>query len=168
MHCLRKEQIASWLTKHSLPADPYNEYAGSLPLYLQFHAPKRFRPIEAFTREFSALAAPHDEVLVSVIDTIAPWNLELRMFNRLRPESAPDLLEAPGHLFARDEVEDMIAMFSLTVALEWKAYLYIPERHLILYNWEGEIFDFWTTNESASMCVRALLQDFQLNETEKA
>lgn len=155
-----------WLEPYGLPVDPYAESdVARLPFYLQFHAPKRFRPVEAFARELAALASPDDEFLVSITDTIMPWDFELRMFDRLRPAGAPSLLEAPGHLFSRDEVGDMISMFSLSVALEWKAYLHVPKMRSILHNWEGEIFDFWSGTEAVFEAVSSLLVGFKLDET---
>lgn len=55
-----------------------------------------------------------------------------------------------------------ISLFSLSIAFEWSTCLYSPVNRSTLYNWEGEILDFWTDSEEALAEMRRLVEEFGL------
>jgi hypothetical protein len=139
----------------------------SFEFSLQFYAPKTFRSTECFTEGLLGFAGGNGNVMMTVIDTVSPYDYEERLFNRLRfPEGQPtSIVETPVHLFASEELRDLIPIFSLTVGWQWQAYLHMPASRSILLNWEGEIFDFWTDEQSVFSGVAGMLETFGLRET---
>jgi hypothetical protein len=75
------------------------------------------------------------------------------------------LIDAAGHLFPTDEKDDLVGLFSLTVAYYWSAYLYFPSSKTTLFNWEGEIFDFWTDDPNCYAKLLELQKSFHLKKT---
>jgi hypothetical protein len=86
---------------------------------------------------------------------------------RLAQGDARKLIEAPGHCLGSDESEPGIALFSLSASYAWSSYLYSPIHRSTLYNWEGEIFDYWTDSIEALEEMKLLLTQFDLEETTK-
>lgn len=167
MHLLETTQQARWLAERNLPVEPYEKGSYDLEFYLQFHVPKSFRGIEYFTKGVIECAGKGGQLLVTVTDTVMAEPFETRLFERLRTPNMESkrLIDQPAHLFDHEEDEDVIAMFSLTVALEWKAYLHFPASRSVLYNWEGEIFDFWSADYEVFKNLSQLVQAFELKKT---
>lgn len=94
-----------------------------------------------------------------------PYEMKIIDFARSAHGEKRPLTDAAGHIFSLDEKHDLIALFSLTVAYDWKAYLYFPSSKTTLYNWEGEIFDFWTDDKSRYNKLLELQKAFYLNNT---
>ena len=47
---------------------------------------------------------------------------------------------------------------------EWSSYLY-STGGVTLYNWEGEVYDFWADDEAALLKMKDLIATFELVET---
>jgi hypothetical protein len=168
MRCLNGEESAEWLRRHGLPPAPYDAPGEhDLQHYLQFYPPTRLRAAEEFTNRLLHLTETTDEVLISVMNTIYHEDFELRLFDRLRPAGEENVWERPGNLFSRDELRDASTMLSLTAAFEWSVYMHMPQTRSILYNWEGTIFDFWTSDPAIHQAVLEMLAVFELGQTEK-
>ena len=170
MRILSLTEHAAWMAAHKLPAKPYEHGGEAFESFLQFHAPKTFRSIECFTEALLDYAGTGGEAMVTIVDTVNPYDYEERLFNRLRfpggePKSIP---EAPAHLFDANELADLIPIFSLTVGWQWQAYLHMPRSRTVLHNWEGELFDLWTDDRAVLTGLRGMLETFGLGETEPA
>ena len=155
---------------HSLPDSPYEHGGEAFKFFLQFHAPKTLRSTECFTEALLDCAGTGGEVMMTVVDTESPYEYEERLFNRLRfPLGEPkSIMEAPAHLFAANQLADLIPIFSLTVGWQWEAYLHMARSRTVLLNWEGEIFDFWTDDDPVFSGLVGMLKTFGLNETQPA
>jgi len=107
--------------------------------------------------------------MLTVVDTEMPYDYEERLFNRLRfPASEPKaILDSPAHLFDREELRDVIPMFSLTVGWQWESYLHMPGSRTVLLNWEGDIFDVWTDDRSVASGISDMLKTFNLEQVER-
>ena len=77
------------------------------------------------------------------------------------------LIDAPGHILTSGQKEIGISLFSLSVSFAWSSYLYSAQKHSTLFNWEGDVFDFWTDSEQALEEMRLMLNQFDLTETNK-
>ena len=170
MRILKQAEQLAWLAERRLAANPIESGGDGIEFYLQFYPPKQLRAIEAFTHTFLATAGARSEVMMTITDTENPEDYELRLFDRLRfPSGDPkSIFEAPVHLFGAEEHEDLIPMFSLTVAFQWEAYLHILMSKTILLNWESDIFDLWTDDRSVFASVSDMLRTFCLSETNSA
>lgn len=169
MRILSLSEQAAWMARRGLPANPYQCDGEKFEFYLQFYAPKSLRSTECFTEGVLNFGGSGDEIMMTVVDTENPYDYEERLFNRLRfPASEPKaILESPAHLFDRDELGDVIPMFSLTVGWQWESYLHIPGSGTVLLNWEGDIFDVWTHEQSVFLGISDMLKAFGLEPVEQ-
>jgi hypothetical protein len=75
--------------------------------------------------------------------------------------------EAGGCLFAFEEKSKAIGLFSLFTSFRWQSYLYGEPDQTVLFNWEGDILDTWTSagfrhkaiDELASLCKLQRVSD---------
>jgi len=170
MRVLALTEQARWLQSQTLPADPYKSGGETFEFYLQFYPPKHLGGVECFTEALIGYAAEGGETMMTVMDTECPREYDVRLFDRLRFQvgESKTIYEAPAHLFAAEELQDLIPMFALTVAWQWEAYLHMPRTRTILLNWEGDIFDMWTDDHSVFMGVSEMLKTFGLSEVATA
>ncbi len=169
MKCFTPDEELAWLAEHHIQAAPYEHGGQCFAFYLQFYSPKSFRGVAAFTQNVLSAICEGGETLLSIADTEQPKSYELRLIERLRSASqeSRSIGKAPGHLFSSAEEDDAVAMFSLTVAMGWEAYLYMPKTSSVVFNWEGDILDFWTSKRSVFEEVTRLIAVFGLQETLK-
>lgn len=170
MRVLALTEQARWLQSHALPVDPYKCGGEAFKFFLQFYPPKHLGGVECFTEALIGYAGVGGEMMMTVMDTECPREYDERLFDKLRfpVGESKTIYEAPAHLFAVEELQDLIPMFSLTVAWQWEAYLHMAHTRTILLNWEGDIFDMWTDDHSVFMGVSEMLKTFGLSETETA
>ena len=166
MRCLTDNEVSDWLLAHSIPKDPYR--GASTPAnYVQFYAPSTHRHLDAFVRNYSLVIIPDSESMVHMTD----WSLyqpsEMIAIMGIRSSCDENrwLIHAPGHLLAPEEAETGIALFSLSASFAWSSYLYCPKNRSTLYNWEGDIFDFWTDCDATMEEMMFLLAQSDLAET---
>ncbi len=166
MHCTTNKEVSDWLSNHSLPEDPYRQ-GSQAEHYLQFHSPSTHCKLDAFARRYYANIIPHGESLIHMSDW-SPYELsQIITMEGIRAAQSErrNLIDAPGHHLSPAESEIGVALFSLSTSFEWSSYIYCPKHRSTLYNWEGEIFDFWTDSDSALQELKMMLEDFELSET---
>lgn len=169
MRCLNHSEVSGWLLDNELPEDPYRGEAAP-DHYLQFSVPERFLVLEAFVREFYGKIIPEAESLIHFTD----WGLyqESQMVAiagiRAGAGELRALREAPGHVLPATSGEAGVALFSLATAFAWSGYLYCPLDRTVLFNWEGESFDFWTDSDRRREETKLLVKEFELEETTDA
>lgn len=167
MKCLTENEISQWLDQRGIVGDPYVKSHSAV--YLQFDAPKKHQAIEAFIRRYYDLIVRSTDTLLHITD----WGLYTKsemipvMGIRSLHSEARLLIDAPGHLLDSAEAETAISLMALTTSFAWSSYLYCPTNRSTLYNWEGDIFDFWTDDPSQMAILKGILQDFDLQETAK-
>ncbi len=166
MHCLLKSETFDWLLKKGVPEDPYHGDT-SPRYYLQFHAPAEYRRLDAFSRQYFCKIIPDAESLVHITDWVFYTESEMIAIDAIRKvhQETRRLIDAPGHCIAAEESELGISLFSLSASFAWKSYLYCPHQRSTLYNWDGEIFDFWTDGEAEFEEMKSMLLEFKLLET---
>lgn len=169
MKCLSDREVSGWLLDHELPEDPYRGEAAP-DHYLQFSVPKRFLALEAFVRQFYSRIVPEADSLIHFTD----WGLyqESQMIAvagiRVGAGEPRALREAPGQVLPVGSGEVGVALFSLATAFAWSCYLYCPLERTILYNWEGELLDFWTDSNLKHEELKTILKQFGIEETTDA
>jgi hypothetical protein len=84
MRILSLTEQASWVASHRLPARPYEAGGEAFAFFLQFYAPKSLRSIECFTEALLGCAGESRDVMMTVVDTVMPYDYEERLFERLR------------------------------------------------------------------------------------
>ena len=164
MNCLTQSEIERWLSDHSVTSAPYDS-AESPTHYLQLPVPKRPLTNASFIRQFLKLT--HGEILVHVTAWPTFEPSEMAVIDALRRiwSESRNLVEAAGHLIPSDNPELAIALFGHTANLEWNAYLYLPRDQATLYNWEGELYDFWSNDKSTHIKLTQLVYEFGLAPT---
>ena len=166
MRCATDSEISDWLEERSLVKDPYR--GGSSPdFYLQFYVPTKHRCLDFFTRDYYLGIIPESESLIHMTDWPLYQPSEMMAVTGIRSSQGDDrlLINAPGHCLTPEEMEIGVALFSISASFEWNADLYSPVHRSTLYNWEGEIFDFWTDSETAFTKMKLILERFELPET---
>jgi hypothetical protein len=168
MKCITESQIDDWLHQRSIRKDPY--YGDASPaFYLQFYAPANHRRIDAFVRHYYDRIVPEVDSLIHMTDWELYHESEMIAIVGIRSSRGEDrmLIDVPGHILPSREKEIGVSLFSLSASFAWSSYLYSPRGHSTLFNWEGEIFDFWTDSEQAVSEMRLMLTQFDLTETNK-
>ena len=152
-----------------VPEDPYRSRGGS-GHYLQFCAPPEHRRTEAFIRMFCHEIVPDSQLLIHITDWVFYTPSEMLVMDALRGShnEGRRLIDAPGHLVDRSESDLGIAIFSLSTSFAWKSYLYSPHLRTTLYNWDGEVFDFWTSGIQEYRTMQSLLSRFAFTKTTEA
>lgn len=163
MRILTPEQITNWISLHNQIEDPY--LGEEQPLFrIQCYAPRNYTAIESFVEVFCDQIITSGDLLCHITDdspTKPSRNIVLDDIRKNLYETRP-LQDAPGLLAERNEMWNIIAIFSLICCFEWKGYLYGCHNQLILYNWEGEIFDIWTNSEIKHNEILDVVKSFQL------
>ena len=160
MKILSSENISKWLSNVGQIEDPHYAHEDDQPrFHIQFYAPKQHREIEFFVRRFLNEIviegdllfqfidwSPYDESVAFIIETV--WDAI---------GNTRQIKEAPGCSFPWEERERAIALFSIATSFGWQCYIYSTQHQLILFNWEGEIFDAWTCSPEKLDQIRQLI-----------
>ncbi|WP_035611946.1 hypothetical protein [Haloferula sp. BvORR071] len=144
MLILTDEEIARWLEQHSIQANPYSRN------YHLFGGGYQQRPIPesgsrvAFSESLIRAEAGFSSALLHFTDWSGYRPEDMAAICAIRAEQGEQrwLIEAPGHLFVRDQADELIRMFGLAMEFGWTAYLYF-ETELTYLAWEGELLDEW-------------------------
>lgn len=169
MKCVSDREVSGWLLDHGLPEDPYRGEAAP-DHYLQFSVPKSFLALEAFVRQFYSRLIPEAESLIHLTDWGLYQESQMVAVAGIRAGAGEHraLRESPGHVLPSSSGEVGVALFSLATAFAWSSYLYCPSNRTILYNWEGELLDFWTDSDLKNEEMRTLLKELEIEETSDA
>jgi hypothetical protein len=166
--CLTSEEASRWLQDRGQIEDPYTgEYEPEF--HLIFEAPGSYGQTDAFVEWFLKEVALADPVLLVVTDSNQFGHPSQDViYDALRcslGETRP-FDDAPAYLIPLAEQDFAVALFSLATTFGWKCFLYGGHDHLALYNWEGEIFDLWTSSSQVLEAVRTMINQFGFPEME--
>jgi hypothetical protein len=167
MQTLGDTEIKTWLRDRGLTAILDHSSESSNQLYLQFRAPVAHRHTEAFIRCLLEMTMPCANALIHISDWPLYQPSEMLTIQALRATCGENrrLIDSPWHVIPSTEAELGISLFSLTVSYQWNAWLYLQNGATTLYNWEGELFDFWTTDRETYTKLANLVRDFNLATT---
>jgi hypothetical protein len=164
MKCITVMEQQAWLSRKKMLEQPYR--SNQAPKHhIQFQPPKHLRAVEAFTHNLTELFLVNHEALLSVTDWALYQPYEMRLFESVRRVHGEErsLIAAPGHLLRAIEKDDLIGLFSLSVAFEWTSYLYFLDARVTLLNWEGAIFNLWAQDAQRLQAASKLLGAFSLD-----
>ncbi len=166
MRCVTESEVTKWLSERSIPNAPYQGDATPRH-YLQFFAPSTYRQQDALARHYYEQIIPDSDSLIHMRDWSLYQQSEMIAISGLRSSCGEDrmLIDSPGHTLAPSEKEIGISLFALSTSFAWSSYVYSPHHCSTLYNWEGEIFDFWTDSAEAVSEMKVILKQFDLPET---
>jgi hypothetical protein len=167
MQGLTPGQITAWLSSHGQIEDPY--LSDRQPLFrVQCYAPRAYQATECFVEVICDQLMNEGELLVHITDAFPSKPCRDLMTTALRREFGEErsIEDAPGFLAQRSEMWHAVALFSLCCCFEWKGYVYGIQNQMTLYNWEGEILDFWTDSEIKRDQFREIMRNFKLEEVE--
>ena len=161
MICFTRDETADWLARYDVTPSPYGK-SKQPAHYIQFRLPPRSIANFAFIRSFLKLT--DGEVLVDVTDWPLYEPAEMVVVDSLRREHGEqrNLIDAPGHALLREESELAIAIYGSAGNFQWNSYLYLPNDLATLYNWEGDLYDFWTKDLERLREMQNLVDDFDL------
>ncbi|WP_018970408.1 hypothetical protein [Rubritalea marina] len=166
MRCVTESEITEWLRERSIPKDPYHGDAAPRH-YLQFYAPSTYQQQDALARHYYERIIPDSDSLIHMTDWSLYQQSEMIAIAGIRSSRGEDrmLIDSPGHTLMPSEKEIGISLFALSASFAWSSYVYSSLYRSTLYNWEGEIFDFWTDSAETVSEVKLILKQFDLSET---
>jgi hypothetical protein len=166
MKCIDENQIAEWLHQRSIHKDPYHGDAAPA-FYLQFYAPKGNSLIDGLIRHYYDQILHRADSMIHMTDWETIEQSQMMTISKIRSSHGEErcLIDAPGHILTWKEKELGISLFHLSASFGWSSYLYSPQDHSTLFNWEGEIFDFWTDRIDAITEMKLMLHHWDLTET---
>ena len=148
MRCVTDDEVSIWLGERAIPEAPYSgQHAPKF--YCQFYPPSEHSHIDAFIRIYYARIISAQESLVHITDWALYQDSEMMAIAGIRVlnDESRCLIDASGHRLSAEESEKGVSLLGLTTAFGWTSYLYSSLNNSILYNWEGDIFDFWTDSK---------------------
>ena len=165
MNCLTELETSRWLNDNCVTANTYDSPERPC-YYTQFRAPLEDSARVAISNVLHELVVENAEFLIHVTDW-SPYTseqmLKLDTF-RSAVETRP-LIESAGHRFGADELEDAVGLFAMATEFGWSSYLYMPDDVGTLYNWEGDLFDFWSRDESRLVAINKVIGKLELEIT---
>jgi hypothetical protein len=172
MKALTFEESNDWLASVGVKHDPFREKAKGAQYYLTGALTDVSRSVSfAFVRNLLVYGLmPSGDVLLRISD----WSLyqkdEMSVIDSFRSSfgECRSLNEANGHLFASAEMDHCVGLFNLTFAYGWSSYLYIFNPSLTFFNWEGEMFEFWSEQKDPIILVQKYCQKHNLPKRKNA
>lgn len=163
MKCITEAEVKTWLGKRGIAHAPLFEKNAS-GRHLQFDSPSPHLRIDAFIRHYLSNGIWNQPIMIHITDWPLYKPSEMLVIDaiRLHHRETRALIKAPGHLVLPKEKETAIALFSLTISYGWNSYLYSEAYKNILYNWEGQIVDFWTHSADQYKRMLKLMRTFKL------
>lgn len=165
MKGLTDREISGWLQSHGLIEDPY--LRGREPAYrVVGRASGIYARMEGFLEVICDQLMSEGDLLIHITDSFSPRESRNYIASAVRQKAGElrSIEDAPGMLVNRSEVDHAVAQFALCCCFGWKSYLYGTRDRMTLYNWEGEIFDFWTDSEQKRDEFRRIMKNFELEE----
>ena len=166
MRCLTKDECSAWLKEQGITEEPYEaekcptKFASQIDVpskpiglsklirFLLVHCPRTFNGALLVARDWPFYTP--DEMLV--VDALRRCHGESR-----------HLIEAPGHLFGKDEIHECAALANLVMTFGWSAYVYEINDGTTYNLWEGDLIDYWSDNSDVADHVTKALKVFGLN-----
>jgi hypothetical protein len=149
MKTLTQKACSEWLATRNIVEEPHGRPIRAPSLHVHGALPPRSLQQAAVARQLVKTCEPFGLALLHFIDWWAYTPDEMAVLCGLRTlhgDSRP-LIESPGHVFDRAERDPLIGMLSLAIHYGYTAYLYFDHRDTALC-WEGEILDFWCSDDS--------------------
>ena len=167
MQTLADTEMRTWLRNRGLTAILNHSSESSNQMYLQFCTPVAHRHTEAFIRRLLEMTTACHDAIIHISDWPLYQPSEMLTIQALRETCGENrrLIDSPWHVIPSTEAELGISIFSLTVSYQWNAWFYLQNGATTLYNWEGELFDFWTTDGETYAQLENLVRDFNLATT---
>jgi hypothetical protein len=164
MKCLTSTEISDWLKKVGQIEDPHHstEIDTSL-LHAQFYVPAKFAVVECFADRFLEEVVSEGDILFQCVDCFPFEGAHKLAFDAFWKAAGEErsFEETPGCIIPFQEREWASLLFSLAYGFNWQCYLYASRDALMLYNWEGEIFDIWSRNPTKMEQSQELIHSFE-------
>jgi hypothetical protein len=172
MPALTEKEVGKWLVAHGHPPDEDDPIAGTSESTTQFYAPREYSKIQAFVRCYLAEIVVDGDVLIVVEDAYSPSDCDPLILKAILEhfegesynfEELPTLC-FPTFCVSKKDWEKAIALFTLMTCFRWQCFLYGSANQLTLFNWEGDIFDFWTDSKEKKQAMKEMIRAFKLKE----
>lgn len=141
MKVLNNEEAMSWCSERGFAVKARPHYSDDrIGKGISFLTAAKQSSVAAFVRTF-VNDADFDEATVWLTDWPFYQPDEMAVVMRLRAsiDETRWLIDAPAHVFERQERDDCVGLFNLCVQYGWDAFLFIPRSQLLLYNSHDDI-----------------------------
>jgi hypothetical protein len=169
MQCLTPVECSEWLRQRDIIEAPYSHDKPAAARCFQFEPPMKPSRLTAFTRALFDAFGDFPGALLVFTDWSTHNPDEMSLMASLRRGHGEQrwLIDAPGHLFIPTEQADAIGHSYLAVAFGWSVYLYLSSGAATVFFWEGDLIDFWSSDESLSQRVLGVVTSYELRVTSK-
>ena len=164
MKLLTPEEVSKWIAEVGQVEDPHHAHLDDIQhlLHTQFTAPSEYRRIECFVRQYLTEVVGDGDLLVHLVADYPPSESDMFLIDSFLKAAGEkrDFWEVPGFLFAVEEKEHAIVPFTLMSCFGWQCNLHANHDQLTLFNWEGAIYDAWTTSAVKMKALQNIIQRF--------
>jgi hypothetical protein len=169
MKTLTPEQCPRWLKDAGFNHDPFRG-SGEASYHFMTGGLTDSRRSIAFARNLLQAIQPNSDHLLEITD----WSLyqkdEMAVVQSLRASFGETrwLIKSPGHVFPPSDLDLGVGLFALTIAYGWSSYIYIPTPRLTIFNWEGDMFEFWSDEKKSIELAEEFSRSHELPKHENA
>jgi hypothetical protein len=166
MNFITEKECSDWLERNEILRAPYRRKP--LPDKLQWiqFAP-RARSDSEIVEDLVATAGNFEGCLVKIED----WNWDSEYEGdptaalRAAHGEERSLIEVPGFVFQREDLEAAEDLCRTILSRGWTAYLYFLSRSATILFWEGDLIDFWTADADTLHRVEQMILTKSLRRT---
>jgi hypothetical protein len=149
MQCITPPECLDWLEAKKIDAVSdrgFPEVVGNYEVF--FAAPDKARLQTILARELVEWIGEFETVLFWISDWPAYKPEEMAIITALRRAHGEDrwLIDAPGHIFTREEKDELIGWVSLMMAFGWDGFLFAAPFRGKMFQTSHEDF-IWITSE---------------------
>jgi len=164
MKCLTPNEVSSWLAEKRHVEDPHRAHLDDIKhlLHAQFDAPTKYSVIESFVRRFLDELGIEGDLLIQFVDSYPIHDHKRYVIESIRKVAGEErpIEEAPGFLLRGEDRELANSLFALMTCFQWQCCLYGVHDQLVLFNWEGEYLDVWTSSELKMKQLKGIVKFF--------
>jgi hypothetical protein len=169
MKALTPAECPNWLRSAGIHHDPSRGLGASAHHGITGGLTDPRRSI-AFARNLLQAVRPSSDLMLEITDWSSYQEDEMAVVRSLRASFGETrwLIKSPGHVFAVSELNLCVGLFALTIAYGWSAYIHIPSPRLTIYNWEGDVFEFWSDEKKSTDLAEEYCRSHELPKHKKA
>jgi hypothetical protein len=139
MRIVTREESQHWCAERGFDVD-FRQIDPRSWKAVRFLTERKQCIVAAFVRAMVAYR-PFDGAIVYMIDWPLYSEDEMATVSRFRASIGEQraLIDAPGHIFDKNDLHDCVGLFNLSVMFRWDAYLYVPASQLLFFNSHDEL-----------------------------
>jgi len=168
MKVLTPEECPKWLKDAGISHDPYRGVGEASHHYMTGGLTDARRSI-AFARNLIRAVEPKGDHLLEITDWSTYQEDEMAVVQSVRASFGETrwLIKSPGHVFLSSDLDLCVGLFALTIAYGWSSFIYTSKPRLTIFNWEGDMFEFWSDEKKTIEVTKKFCRLHELPKHER-